>query len=80
MSNKVFKQNFEDEKAPIAGGPYIIQMLFKEPVDMLSKDKMLSIMEKHSGPIKYFSYNEKLPALLTLEKMAEFQMVKARFN
>ena len=73
MSNKVFKQNFEDEKAPIAGGPYIIQMLFKEPVDMPSKDKMLSIMEKHVGAIECFSYDEKLAGFAVLEKMAEFQ-------
>ena len=31
MSNKVFQQNLDDKKGPQPGGPYLIQMLFKEP-------------------------------------------------
>ena len=34
MSNQVFRQNLDDKKGPQPGGPYLIQMLFKEPVDM----------------------------------------------
>ena len=34
MSNKVFQQNLDDKKGPQPGGPYLIQMLFKEPVEM----------------------------------------------
>ena len=32
MSNKLFQQNLDDKKGPQPGGPYLIQMLFKEPV------------------------------------------------
>ena len=32
MSNEVFQQNLNDEKGSRPGGPYLIQMLFKEPV------------------------------------------------
>ena len=35
MSNQVFQQNLDDKKGPQPGGPYLIQMLFKEPVDCL---------------------------------------------
>ena len=36
MSNQVFQQNLDDKKGPQPGGPYLIQMLFKEPVEMHS--------------------------------------------
>ena len=38
MSNKAFQQNLDDKKGPQPGGPYLIQMLFKEPVPMPDKD------------------------------------------
>ena len=44
MSNKAFQQNLDDKKGPQPGGPYLIQMLFKEPVDMPDKEKMLSLI------------------------------------
>ena len=47
MSNKVFQQNLDDKKGSQPGGPYLIQMLFKEPVEMPDKEKMTAIMEKH---------------------------------
>ena len=34
MSNQVFQQNLDDKKGPQPGGPYLIQMLFKEPVEI----------------------------------------------
>ena len=49
MSNQVFQQNLDDKKGPQPGGPYLIQMLFKEPVDMPDKDEMTAVMKKHIG-------------------------------
>ena len=43
MSNQVFRQNLNDKKGPQPGGPYLIQMLFKEPVEMPDKEKMTEI-------------------------------------
>ena len=54
MSNKVFQQNLDDKKGPQPGGPYLIQMLFKEPVDMPDKDEMCAVMEKHIGAVECF--------------------------
>ena len=39
MSNQLFQQNLDDKKGPQPGGPYLIQMLFKEPVEMPDKEK-----------------------------------------
>ena len=44
MSNKLFQQNLDDKKGPQTGGPHLIQMLFKEPVDMPDKEKMTAVM------------------------------------
>ena len=49
MSNQVFQQNLDDKKGPQLGGPYLIQMLFKESVPMPDKEKMATVMEKHIG-------------------------------
>ena len=41
MSNQVFPAKSERQKrAPQPGGPYLIQMLFKEPVEMPDKEKI----------------------------------------
>ena len=47
MSNQVFRQNLNDKKGPQPGCPELIQMLFKEPVEMPDKEKMTAVMEKH---------------------------------
>ena len=51
MSDEVFKQDIDDESVLEPGGPYIIQMLFKKPVEIPDKDEMIHIMKKHVGPI-----------------------------
>ena len=45
MSNQLFQQNLDDKKGPQPGGPYLIQMLFKEPVDMPDKETMTAVIE-----------------------------------
>ena len=51
MSNQVFQQNLNDKKGPQPGGPFLIQMLFREKVPMPDKAAMTAIMEKHIGPV-----------------------------
>ena len=58
MSNKVFQQNLDDKKGPQPGGPYLIQMLFKEPVEMPDKEIMTAVMEKHIGSTECFCYDK----------------------
>ena len=54
MSNQLFQQNLDDKKGPQPGGPYLIQMLFKEPVDMPDKETMTAVIEKHIGSTECF--------------------------
>ena len=49
MTNKVFQQNLDDKKGPQPGGPYLIQMLFKELVPMPDKEKMTAVWRNTSG-------------------------------
>ena len=73
MSNKVFQQNLDDKKGPQPGGPYLIQMLFKEPVEMPDKEKMTAIMEKHIGSTECFCYDKKMAGFAAQEHIAEFK-------
>ena len=73
MSNKAFQQNLDDKKGPQPGGPYLIQMLFKEPVEMPDKEKMTAVMEKHIGSTECFCYDKKMAGFAALDHVAEFQ-------
>ena len=73
MSNKLFQQNLDDKKGPQPGGPYLIQMLFKEPVDMPDKDEMTAVMEKHIGAVECFCRDKKMAGFAALDHIAEFQ-------
>ena len=73
MSNKVFQQNLDDKKGPQPGGPYLIQMLFKEPVEMPDKAKMTAVMEKHIGSTECFCYDKKMAGFAAQEHIAEFK-------
>lgn len=72
MKDKIFRQNL-DEKETNPGGPFIIQMLFKEPVDMPDKDIMTAVMEKHIGSIDCFCCDEKMAGFAALNHIAEFK-------
>lgn len=63
MSNKVFQQNLDDKKGPQPGGPYLIQMLFKEPVEMPDKAKMTAVMRSISDQQSASVMIRKWPAL-----------------
>ena len=58
MSNKAFQQNLDDKKGPQPGGPYLIQMLFKEPVEMPDKEKMTAICENELMRVIIDHYGE----------------------
>ena len=73
MSNEVFQQNLDDKKGPQLGGPYLIQMLFKEPVPMPDKEKMTAVMEKHIGSTECFCYDKKMAGFAAQEHIAEFK-------
>ncbi len=68
----IFKQNLK-EKSPRPGGPFIIQMLFKEPVLMPGKDEMTAIMEKHIGSVECFCHDKKTAGFAALDHIAEFK-------
>ncbi len=73
MSNKLFQQNLDDKKGPQPGGPYLIQMLFKEPVEMPDKAKMTAVIEKHIGSTECFCYDKIMGRFAAQEHIAEFK-------
>lgn len=77
MSEEVFQQNLEDETGARPGGPFLIQMLFKEPVSMPDKMEMTAVMERHIGSVECFCHDEKTAGFAALEHIAEFKDGKA---
>ena len=73
MSDEVFQQNLDNERGLRPGGPFLIQMLFKEPVAMPGKDEMTAVIEQHIGAVECFCHNDKTAGFATLEHIAEFK-------
>lgn len=82
MSNKAFQQNLDDKKGPQPGGPYLIQMLFKEPVEMPDKEKMTAIMEWRSTSDQQSAsvMIRKWPALPPWIMSRNFRTASARYS
>ena len=73
MSDQVFRQDLDDKKVRQPGGPYLIQMLFKEPVETPDKDQMISVMEKHIGAVECFCHDKTMAGFGALDHIAEFK-------
>ncbi|HIW36459.1 MAG TPA: DUF4261 domain-containing protein [Candidatus Treponema faecavium] len=76
MSKEVFKQDLS-KKGARPGGPFMIQLLFKEKIPMPDKKKMTAVMEKHIGPAECFCHDQKTAGFAVLEHIAEFKDAKA---
>ena len=77
MSDEVFRQDLADENGLQPGGPFLIRMLFKEPVPMPEKGDMTAVMERHIEPVECFCHDEKTAGFAALEHIAEFKDGKA---
>ena len=77
MSDEVFQQNLDEKEGPRPGGPFLIQMLFKEPAAMPDKAEMSAVLERHIGPVECFCHDEKTAGFAALEHIAEFKDGKA---
>lgn len=71
MSNQVFQQNLDDKNESRPDSPFFIQLLFKEPVDMPGKDKMISVMQKHIGAVECYSHSKDTAGFAVQEHIAE---------
>ena len=72
MSSEVFQQDLS-ETPPRPGGPFIIQMLFREPVAMPEREEMTEVMKHHVGGVECFCHDEKTAGFAATDHMAEFQ-------
>lgn len=73
MNDQVFQQDLEDSKGPQPGGPYLIQMLFKEPAAMPDMAEMIAVMERHIGRVECFCRDKKMAGFAVMDHMAEFK-------
>ncbi len=72
MCDEVFEQKLDEEDSQ-PGGPFLMQLLFKEPVTMPDREQMSAAMERHIGSVECFCHDEKTAGFAALEHMAEFK-------
>lgn len=77
MSEQVFEQDLDDKKAPQPGGPYLVQMLFKEPAPMPGKENMTAVMQRHIGAVECFRHDKEMAGFSALDHIAKFKEGKA---
>lgn len=72
MENRdVFTQDLEKKDQP--GAVFIIKLLFKEPVKLPEKERMLAVMEKHHGEVDCFWHDEKGAGFAAKKYLAQFK-------
>ena len=70
--DQVYQQDLSQE-SPRPGGPFLIQMLFREPTELPYRDTMLRVLQQHCGRLDCFCHDEKRAGFAALDHMATFQ-------
>ena len=70
--DQVYQQDLSQE-SPRPGGPFLIQMLFREPTELPDRDTMLRVLQQHCGRLDCFCHDEKMAGFAALDHMATFQ-------
>ena len=70
--DQVYRQDLSQE-SPRPGGPFLIQMLFREPTELPDRDTMLRVLQQHCGRLDCFCHDEKMAGFAALDHMATFQ-------
>ena len=76
MSDEVFQQDLQ-ESSPRPGGPFLIQLLFREPAPVPDRESMTAVMQRHCGAVECFCCDEKMAGFAALDHVAAFQDGKA---
>lgn len=74
--SKVFKQD-QKTKEQQPGGPFLITMLFKEPVKLPDKEKVAEVCRKHLGNIECHGNDDQSLHIFALDHIVEFEDGKA---
>ena len=59
--SEVFQQDLSDEERP--GGPFLMQLLFREAVPFPGQEEMSAVLARHCGEVECFCCDEKMAAL-----------------
>lgn len=69
--NKPFQQDLSKKEQP--GSVFIIHLLMKEKCAMPSRERMMSVMEKHLGEVECFGYDSKMAGFAPKKYKVEFK-------
>ncbi len=67
----VFQQNQQEKQSP--GGPFLIQLLFRQPVALPDRNTMTGVMERHCGRVDCFCHDEKTVGFAARDHIAAFK-------
>ena len=70
--DQVYQQDLSQE-SPRPGGPFLIQMLFREPTELPDRDTMLRVLQQHCGRLDCFCHDEKMAGFAALDHLAQFK-------
>lgn len=70
-NDAIFQQDRSQKASP--GGPFPIQLLFREPTELPDKETMTAVMERRVGPVECFCYDGSLAGFSAREHIAHFQ-------
>lgn len=71
QKDELFKQDLSQHTRP--GGPFLIQLFFKEPVTMPENARMTAVMERHCGRVECFCHDGKMAGFAAQDHMAQFK-------
>ena len=69
--SEVFQQDLSDEERP--GGPFLIQLLFREAVPFPGQEEMSAVLARHCGAVECFCCDEKMAGFAALDHIVEFK-------
>ncbi|MCI8360823.1 MAG: DUF4261 domain-containing protein [Clostridiales bacterium] len=70
--SEAFEQNLQ-EKGPRPGGPFIIQLLFRDPVPAPDKEDMTEVLTRRCGAVERFCYDEKTAGFAALDHVGAYK-------
>ncbi len=70
--NEVFKQDL-DTKEQRPGGPFLITLLFKEPIELPDKQQVSTVCQKYLGKVECYGSDDKSVGISTLEHVVELK-------
>ena len=72
-------RNFSEKMDCQPGGPFVIQMLFKNPVELPEKEHMTDVMQQHIGTTECSCCDDNMVGFTALDYVVELEEGKKSY-